>query len=450
VRVSNRIASLAAVALLAGCLSNTGDPQPAPSGVQAVVGDGIAGITWNTQPGVSYLAFGSNNSNLTTLNWLDPGIGGFPMNNLGTSALPPTQLCSAINGADYYFTVDAFTGTSPGGPGSPVVKATPRSAGGGGNWTLGTPIGANVNAVTYAGITGCSSRGSPTGLFVAVGPAGAIYSSPDGKTWTARTPAGYTTDLYGVAAYTAATSTPAAPAFVFVAVGAGGATLTSTNGTTWTVGVATNASAPALRSVALAGQTFVAAGDGGRIQISLDGINWTVETSNTTVNLHAVQCSFVSISYACVAVGDAGVIDASVDGGATWTPLTVGGGAAALRAVAYGNFDNNLTAPGVVGVAGVININTWIAVGDAGSVFVDSTGNWTAVPLAGAPNLAALGYTTQFVALDAAGNVYTSQTGATGTWSATAATGLATAAGITTNLHGYLAVGSAGDNATSF
>jgi hypothetical protein len=156
----------------------------------------------------------------------------------------------------------------------------------------------------------------------------------------------------------------------------------------------------------------------------------------------------------CYAVGDAGVIDLSVNSGGTWTAQTVGGGASALRAVAYGNFDNNVTAPGVIGIGGLTptSINTWVAVGDAGAAFVNVNGasTWTSVPFAGAPNLTVVSYTTQFVAIDAAGNAYASQTGASGTWSAAAATGLASADGIVSNGYGYVAVGTAGDNASSF
>jgi len=118
--------------------------------------------------------------------------------------------------------------------------------------------------------------------------------------------------------------------------------------------------------------------------------------------------------------------------------------------VRYGNNDTNETATGVIGVGGVQAINTWVAVGDSGAVFVNSGGGWTQVPLAGGPNLIAIGYSSQFVAIDAAGNAYVSQTGAVGSWSAVAATGVTDAVGITGNGHGFVTVGSAGDNASSF
>ena len=63
-----------------------------------------------------------------------------------------------------------------------------------------------------------------------------------------------------------------------------------------------------------------------------------------------------------------------------------------------------------------------LTVGDSGAVFVNRDGTWTQVALAGAPNLTAIGYTSQFVAIDAAGNAYASQTGTVGSWTVSAAT----------------------------
>ena len=121
---------LFAAAALVGCLGNSGDSISPPSDVQPVVGDGIAGITWTPGFGVVYLAFGSTNPSLTTQNWTDPGIAGFAVLNAGTKSTPPALVCGVANGLSYYFTVDAHTGSAPGGAGSRTVGATPRSAGG--------------------------------------------------------------------------------------------------------------------------------------------------------------------------------------------------------------------------------------------------------------------------------------------------------------------------------
>jgi hypothetical protein len=449
---------LAASTVLAGCLGNSGESVPPPSDLKAMVGDGIAGVTWTRQFGVSYMVFGSNSSNVTTTNWTDAGIAGFALLNDGSASVPPALLCNIPNGLPYYFTIAAHTGTSPGGPGSPTLKATARSSGSPGTWAPGTPIvGATLNGVGYGSISGCLPFGLPTGIFVAVGLGGAILSSSHGNSWVTRTPSGYTNDLYGVAAFTSTASTPEAPALLFVAVGAGGAVIRSGDGVTWGVGVAAG-SAPTLRSVFWSGLSFIAVGDGGRIQSSPDGVTWTVAKSNTTVNLHSIECAYAATGfYTCVAVGDGGVIDISIDGGATWGVNVVGGGSSALLAVAYGNFDNNWAANGVIGVNGVTAINTWVVVGANGTAFESAAvtsgvtaSNWNAVPIPGATNLVGISYSTQFVAIDAAGNAFASQTGTAGTWSAAVTTGVANTAGMTTDGHGLVAIGSAGDNVSSF
>uniref|UniRef100_UPI001FE1A936 choice-of-anchor U domain-containing protein n=1 Tax=Thermus islandicus TaxID=540988 RepID=UPI001FE1A936 len=78
-------------------------------------------------------------------------------------------------------------------------------------WTLRTSGGHSLYDVTYG-----------NGLFVAVGSPGAILTSPDGQSWTARK-SGTTNQLNGV---TYGNGT-------FVAVGEGGTILTSTDGVTW-------------------------------------------------------------------------------------------------------------------------------------------------------------------------------------------------------------------------
>jgi len=420
-----------------------------------VMGDGIVGITWMPIFGVNYMAFTSTNPALTTLNWTDAGIGGFAILNGGTSSVPPALLCDAIpgeavNGLPYYFTVDAHTGTSPGGAGSPTVMALARSAGGNGTWRVGTPMGTNLNGVGYATIEPCLPNSLPTGIYAAVGPVGAIFTSPDGKTWSSRTPVGYSTDLFAVATNTIFGIPPSPPSLLFVAVGSGGAVVRSTDGVTWTATVATNASLPALRAIAVVSGVFVAVGDNGRIQTSIDGVSWTVRPSNTTVNLHAINCA----DTICVAAGDSGVVEISFDSGNTWGEESLGTSGVALRAVAYGNFDNNETGTNVVGVDGTTAINTWVVVGDGGTAYASNTivssasAIWNPVPISGAGNLIAVSYTTQFVAVDNFGNAFTSQIAVT--WSPPVATGIGDPVSMTTNSHGFVLAGSSGDNTSSF
>ena len=446
-------------AALSGCLGNSGESLPPPTGIKPVVGDGIVGVTWTSEPDVSYLVFGSTKPNLTTLNWLDAGIAGFALNNQGTKAQPPTFLCGAPNGATYYFVIDAHTGTAPGGASSPAMPATGRSAGGQGLWALGAAIGTNIDGVGYAATTACVPFGVPSlpgGWFVAVGPGGKIFTSKDGgHRWSPATvPSGYAIKLNGVAGYVTPINTPTVPAFVFVAVGDGGNVLTSADGLTWTPHTSTSTTQN-FNAVTLANGIFIAVGDTGVIRTSPDGVTWLSPTSNTSFNLHAVQC----VSSTCYAVGDGGQITQSIDTGSTWTAQTLTG-APTLRAVAYGNYDNNVTniaGPGTIGIGGTIptGIDTWVAVGDGGVAFSNVNGaGWTPVPIAGAPNLTAIAYTSQFVALDAVGNAYTTQTatgtGVAGMWTAVGTTNLSSAAAIVSTGYGYVAVGVDGSNASSY
>jgi hypothetical protein len=445
-----------ATAALVGCLGNSGSPSAPPIDITPVVGDGIAGIAWSPQLGVTYLAFGSTNPALTTLNWSDAGIGGFAILNAGTKSVPPALLCNgfagvAPNGLTYYFTVDAHTGTAPGGTGSPTITVTPRSAGGAGTWSVGTPVGIHINGVGYASFTTCQPSSLPTGIYAAVGAGGAIFSSSDGKTWTSRTPANYTTELNAVASFTA--NVNIAPTVLMVAVGANGAVIRSNDGMNWIPSLTGSPAIPTLRAISAAGASFVAVGDNGYIQTSADGVNWVARPSGTSANLHGVFC----VSSTCIAVGDAGVADVSLDSGATWFVNVLGNGTSTLRSVVYGNFDNNETGSNVIGLGGNTTINTWVVVGDNGSAFQTDNFtssvtaiNWTPTPIASAADLVAVSYTTQFVAVDSAGNAFSSQTALAGTWSAPVATGIPDPISMATNNHGYVLVGVAGDNATSF
>jgi hypothetical protein len=448
---------IVATAALAGCLGNSGSSSAPPTNVMPVVGDGVAGITWDPQLDVTYMVFASTNPAVTSLNWTDANIGGFAILNAGTKSVPPALYCNTfpgagVNGLPYYFTVDAHTGTAPGGNGSPTIAATARSAGGAGTWNVGSPLGVNINGVGYAVLTTCQPSSLPTGIYAAVGLGGAIFSSSDnGKTWTSRTPPNYTTDLYAVAAIS--NNINLAPTILMVAVGANGAVIRSNDGVNWTTSVTSSPAIPTLRSISTAGGTFVAVGDNGFIEASSDGVSWFARASNTNANLHAVQCQ----SSICLAVGDAAVVDLSFDGGTTWFTSVLGTGTSALRSAAYGNFDNNETGSGVVGVGGNTAINTWVVVGDNGTAFQSvnlssaaTSVTWNPVPIASAANLIAASYTTQFVAVDSAGNAFASQTADAGTWSAPVATGIPDPISIATNSHGYVLVGSAGDNASSF
>jgi len=241
-----------------------------------------------------------------------------------------------------------------------------------------------------------------------------------------------------VATFTTNLNVPTNPGLKIVAVGAGGGSIVSTDGVTWTAGAAFNSVAPSLRAVATFGGNFVAVGDGGVTQATVDGVTWGVHPSNTTANLLGIGCS----GDRCIAVGDGGTIVRTLDGGATWTTMPIAT-TPALKKVAFGNFGNNL---------GVLtpSINTWVTVGDAGAVLYSKDGGttWTATPVASAGDFVALAYITKFMAIDSAGNSFTSADGVT--WSSAVPTGLTAPRGAIGNGAGYVAVGTGGATASSF
>jgi photosystem II stability/assembly factor-like uncharacterized protein len=308
---------------------------------------------------------------------------------------------------------------------------------------VGASLAGDVAAVGFAALTTCLPTSLPTGTWTAVGPGGAIYQSSDAATWTARSaPAGFTSDLYAVASYTASLNLTANPGLHYIAVGAGGAAVTSTDGVTWTVGAGFDATRAALRSLIAVGAAFTAVGDGGAIRTTVDGITWTDRASNTTANLRGV--AYGGGRY--VAVGDGGVIVTSTDGGATWTAQTVNG-AGNLHAVAYGNNYNDLSN---TSSPLVLAINTFVAVGDNGAVVVSNDGGatWSVQSVAGAGEFAAVSYITRFVAIDRNGNAFASFKGQE--WSTPVATSGAGVRAMASNGYGYVAVGDGGVTVSSF
>jgi len=426
------LAALAALALNA--CGGSGDPAPPPNNFRVAASDGITTLTWDADPGVEYWVFSSTDASLNTQNWL---LLGEP--RLFRPVTPPLVLCSLINGKTNYYTVNGRTGGGPGGPGAPTTAGMPRAAGSA--WAGGSGLSGNLLGVGYAPIFICGPAQAASGIFVAVGAAGVIFTSADGRTWTARAaPAGFTSDLFAVAAFTASLNTPAAPNSRYVAVGAGGAALTSTDGINWTVGIAFNAANPAFRAVAVSGSTFVAVGDNGTVQTTTDGTSWTARTSTTTANLTAVSCAIGR----CIALGAGGIIVTSDDNGGTWTQRAAIAGAPALKALVFGNFNANADNTGLV------NIATWIAVGDGGVAArsFDNGVTWITQTIGGAGNLIGIGYTTRFVALDVTGNAFTSNTGES--WSAPIAIGSVNLRAMVGSGFGYVAAGDAGATSSSF
>ena len=416
-------------------------------------------LTWTGTPGVEYWVFSATDASLSTSNWLS-----LPNGHAYLSAVSPFYLCGLYDGKTYYFAANGRTNGGPGGPGTPVVSATPYNASTSTWSALTTPVSQpDLFGTGYTSLTTCANTSSSaTGEFAAVGAGGAIFTSPDASNWNSVT-SPLTTDLYAVTGYAATQNNVASPGLRWVAVGAGGASVYSTDGVIWTIGNDFNTSSTAnpnnyaLRSITQISGTFFAAGDGGTILSSTDGITWTSHVSGTPNNLKGIAHG---TNY--VAVGDGGTILTSSDGN-TWTTQT-SGTTSNLRKVAY-----------YTSIYGSIIV----AVGDGGTVVTskDNGTTWYSQTL-GTNNLAGvaaepLAYdatdTTltpdawltyipngQFVITDDAGNSYHSVTGtdpnANGlTWDpASIATGNTNVNDLLSTGYGYLVVGNAGTTAYSF
>lgn len=430
--------------VLSGCLDNGSTAAP-PSNFMAAPGDGRVRLTWTAEPGVEYWFFTATDPSLTAFNWTP-----LPNAHVYRAVDRAFYVCGLFEGDTYYFAANGRMNGGPGGPSSPTTNALPYNAASAVWATSTVPLPSpNLGGVGYANLTTCANNTtSATGNFAAVGAGGAIFTSSDGQTWNAASlPAGFSSDLYGVAGYTANLNNSANPGQRWVAVGSGGASLYSTDsGTSWFVGRA-DLGNPALRSITQSGGIFFTAGDTGTILSSSDGITWTAHTSGTTNNLNGITHGNIYI-----AVGNNGTILTSSDGGNTWTPHTSG------------------TSSHLRQVASVANLI--VAAGDNGTIVTSKDGGvtWVVQTLAGAPNLVSvvaesqlvandiidswLGVipSVQFVAIDSSGNAYLTRSNAGSTngltWSAiTIPVGLNA---LVSSGFGYVAVGNAGAVAYSF
>lgn len=169
--------------------------------------------------------------------------------------------------------------------------------------------------------------------WVAVGDAGLIATSDNlGETWTTRTPGSAFGGRLNAVFYAAG---------LFVAVGQAAEVQTSPDGVTWTS--RNSAGGPELRGVTYDGTGWIAVGDnagaGYVITAAAAAVTWTVRTAPTsTTSLLACASDGAGV---VVAVGDRasttlGQVSVSTDHGVTWTseqaPALVG----TLEAITYG------------------------------------------------------------------------------------------------------------------
>lgn len=174
------------------------------------------------------------------------------------------------------------------------------------NWSLQSAGSSDVRGVAY----------SPTlGLWLICGDGGMLMTSPDGVTWTSRTP-----DAAFAGIFHACHWSPTAA--LFIVVGASKEIQTSTDGVTWTQ--RDTAAGPTLYGVTHDGTNFIAVGaNGGAAYVitSPTGVTWTVRTGpSSTTRLTAVVSDGAGV---VIAVGwpssGTGRISVSTDHGVTWS-----------------------------------------------------------------------------------------------------------------------------------
>ncbi len=411
-----RIAAIVAVSLVTAC-GNEGSPAPAPTDVTVVPGDSRVALSWTMSPDVEYWVFYAPASSISLDNWAS-----IPGSRSVLRAASPQVIAGLTNGTTYAFTINGRYNHGPGGPGSPSVSAIPRLAGA--QWTVGTPLAPTTNDL----------RGIAYGAaFVTVGTNGAMFSSPDGITWTPQNST-VAMPLNAVAYggnYVAVGNAP---------VGAGGVILQSSDAVTWTSRINPNATNN-LNAVTNGGGVYVAAGASGTVITSTDAVNWTPAASSgiTSNDLYAV--TFGNGLY--VAVGAGGTLLTSPDASA-WTVVS-SNTLSALRGVAYGS-------PTVAG-----NVTpTYVAAGDGGALVTSINGGvtWTLQAPIGGTAVNAVTYGHQFIAVGDGGSIFISVDGVT--WQAATSVTPAT----TENLYAvavkpadsfnYGAVGAAGVNLSTF
>jgi hypothetical protein len=451
--------------LLSGCPGNKGSTAEPPSAFAAHAGDGRVKLDWTANPGVDYWLFTATDPSLSAFNWT-----GLPNAHAYASVATPFYMCGLFIGTlsngtlspmPYYFAANGRTNGGPGGSSSPTKPATPYNAASGVWATSSTPSPSpDLYGVGYTSLTTCSnSTTSAAGSFAAVGKGGAIFTSADGKSWINQlAPSGFTTDLNAVTGYAANLNNPTTPGLSWLAVGAGLGSVFSTDGITWYDGhtYTPGPGIATLHSLTHVAGTFFAVGDNGTIvsgtvpAIPASGVSWTTYlNSGTTNNLQGVTHGSIY-----VAVGDSGTIVTSTNG-SDWTAQT-SGTAFTLRQVTS-------------------NGNIIVAVGVSGTIVTSINGGstWTAQQIqSGTPNLVGVAAetqlvanavadplllgaipTSQFVAVDSSGNVYTSVDGIT--WSTTPIkTGLSNLSNLgqpmVSSGFGYVAVGNAGATASAF
>lgn len=404
------LVAILASLFIAGCGSSGNSADAPPAGITLLPGDGMITATWAMTSGVEYWMFYAPSTSISTSNWTK-----IPGSQSGVNVSSPFVAAGLTNGTVYSFTLNARTDGGAGGTSTPSVSAVPRLAG---TATVSSPVPWVAGTALGTG----DLRGLALGTaFVAVGAGGAMYSSPDGVTWSA------------IVSPVATNLNAAAYAGQYNAVGDGGVIVRSADATTWAAAASSGtATTNNLYGVGGGIGKIVAVGAAGTIISTLDGTTWTAPAGSgtaTTNDLYAVRSHGNNL---WIAVGAKGTILTSADA-ITWTPV-VSNTALDLKSITYGI--NTATGAGI-----------FVAVGAGGALVTSPDAvTWTAQTAigAGARALSAVTYGTQFIAVGAGGSIYTSTDAIN--WTSQPSASASNLNAIAPAIYRYSVVGAAGTN----
>ena len=454
-----------------------GAPAAAPTGVTVTAGDSGAVVNWTVVPGVQYFIFVDNGPNVSVTSCASS-----PTCVATAYVAPPYEITGLTNGTQYSVTIDGRTEEAKGGPGSTPISFTPVLAGASSTWTLGNPLGSgDLYGLTFGQIFDYPTW-TYLNKYIATGANNALFSSLDGITWSPLTwnplspysPPANTT-FYGIANY----------GYYFVGVGSGGATMYNyfdgVNPLTWNY-ASSSVTTNDLHAVYDNGNTLIAVGNSGTIITGVvtglpTGPYWYAPGScgasvPTASNLKSIT---YSPGYYYVAVGDSGTLLTSPDA-CNWTQVSGIPTNVNFTSVTYGLVTSNsaltlgIQNPTLVAVAsnGQVYTSTyytnayttinnfglaWTSAAMPSPASNDPTPQLTAVTFGARSttipvNQYAVAATSQFIAVDGAGNAFTSPDGLA--WTPQPLTTGQPLNAITSGLTDYTAVGAGGLNTHSY
>ena len=446
---------------LSGCQRYIpGGPAAAPTNVVVTAGDSSAVITWDMLPGVEYLAFWDLGSVISIASCASSPT----CTASGGYITSPYVISGLFNGTPYSVTINGRTEGAKGGPGSPSISFTPILAGPSNTWTLGNTLGyGNLLGVTFGNIWDNSSF-LYVNEYISTGANNALFSSYDGITWNSLnwnplySPAPNTT-FYGITNF----------GTTFIGVGQGGAILYSyfdgVNPLTWNY--APSSTTNNLYAVFNTGAFVIAVGQSGTI-ITTSSIGFPTGPTWNPPEPPPTQYDLKSIILGYgfyVAVGSHGTLLTSGDA-INWQANTTIPSSVNFTSVAFGMVTSTLTG---------LQTPTFVAVGSGGQIYTntdfigvtwspislpspqsnDTTPQLTAVTFGSRTssipsNSIAVAATSQFIAVDDKGNVFTSFDGLSWAPQPLTITGGQPLYSITSGLSDYTAVGAGGLNIHSY